>query len=51
MFRHGETRRAAIQTTFIGGPGDVGKTAYYRAHWETTGGIKGPWVMSSAKVP
>jgi hypothetical protein len=32
-------------------PGDVGKTAYYRAHWETLGGVKGPWAMSSAEVP
>jgi hypothetical protein len=32
-------------------PGDVGKTAYYRAQWETDGGIKGPWAMSSAEVP
>jgi hypothetical protein len=32
-------------------PGDVGKTAYYRAHWETSGGVKGPWAMSSAEVP
>jgi hypothetical protein len=32
-------------------PGDVGKTAYYRAHWETDGGLKGPWAMSSAEVP
>jgi hypothetical protein len=32
-------------------PGDVGKTAYYRAHWETSGGVKGPWAMASAEVP
>jgi hypothetical protein len=31
--------------------GDVGKIAYYRAHWETTGGAKGPWSMTSAEVP
>jgi hypothetical protein len=30
---------------------DVGKTAYYRAHWETNGGLKGPWAMADAKVP
>jgi hypothetical protein len=32
-------------------PGDVGKTAYYRAHWETPSGVKGPWAMASAEVP
>jgi hypothetical protein len=32
-------------------PSDVGKTAYYRALWETVGGVKGPWSMSSAEVP
>ncbi|MDR1324584.1 MAG: hypothetical protein LBK00_00935 [Treponema sp.] len=32
-------------------PEDVGKTAYYRAHWETSGGVKGPWAMASAEVP
>ena len=32
-------------------PGDVGKTAYYRAHWETANGVKGPWAMVSAEVP
>jgi hypothetical protein len=32
-------------------PGDMGKTAYYRAQWETTGGAKGPWSMMSAEVP
>jgi hypothetical protein len=32
-------------------PGDMGKTAYYRAHWETAGGVKGPWSMASAEVP
>jgi hypothetical protein len=32
-------------------PGDVGKTAYYRAHWETDSGVKGPWSMASAEVP
>jgi hypothetical protein len=32
-------------------PDDVGKTAYYRAHWETEGGVKGPWSMVSAQVP
>jgi hypothetical protein len=32
-------------------PADVGKTAYYRAHWETSSGVKGPWAMSSAEVP
>jgi hypothetical protein len=31
-------------------PGDVGKTAYYRAHWESLGGVSGPWSMSSAEV-
>ena len=31
--------------------GDVGKTAYYRAHWETSRGVKGPWAMASAEVP
>ncbi|MDR1325556.1 MAG: hypothetical protein LBK00_05920 [Treponema sp.] len=32
-------------------PEDVGKTAYYRAHWETSSGVKGPWAMASAEVP
>jgi hypothetical protein len=32
-------------------PGDVGKTAYYRAHWETSGGFKGPWAMARAEIP
>jgi hypothetical protein len=32
-------------------PGDVGKVAYYRALWETVGGVKGPWSMASAEVP
>jgi hypothetical protein len=32
-------------------PDDVGKTAHYRAHWETEGGVKGPWAMVSAEVP
>jgi hypothetical protein len=32
-------------------PDDIGKIAYYRAHWETTGGTKGPWSMASAEVP
>jgi hypothetical protein len=32
-------------------PDDVGKVAYYRAHWETSGGVKGPWSMASAEVP
>jgi hypothetical protein len=32
-------------------PGDVGKTAYYRAQWETSSGVKGPWAMTSAEVP
>jgi hypothetical protein len=32
-------------------PGDVGKTAHYRALWETEGGVKGPWSMASAEVP
>jgi hypothetical protein len=32
-------------------PDDVGKTAHYRAHWETEGGVKGPWSMASAEVP
>jgi hypothetical protein len=32
-------------------PVDVGKTAYYRASWEASGGIKGPWAMASAEVP
>ena len=32
-------------------PGDVGKTAYYRAHWEMSNGVKGPWSMASAEVP
>jgi hypothetical protein len=32
-------------------PGDMGKIAYYRAHWETTGGAKGPWSMMGAEVP
>ena len=31
--------------------GDVGKTAYYRALWETAGGVKGPWAMASAEIP
>jgi hypothetical protein len=30
---------------------DMGKIAYYRAHWETMGGAKGPWSMMSAEVP
>jgi hypothetical protein len=30
---------------------DMGKIAYYRAHWETPGGAKGPWSMMSAEVP
>jgi hypothetical protein len=32
-------------------PGDVGKTAHYRALWETESGVKGPWSMASAEVP
>jgi hypothetical protein len=32
-------------------PGDMGKIAYYRALWETEGGVKGPWSMTSAEVP
>jgi hypothetical protein len=32
-------------------PADRGKIAYYRAQWETTNGVKGPWSMSSAEVP
>jgi hypothetical protein len=31
--------------------GDMGKIAYYRAQWETTGSAKGPWSMMSAEVP
>jgi hypothetical protein len=30
--------------------GDVGKTAHYRARWETEGGAKGRWSMASAEV-
>ena len=32
-------------------PEDVGKIAYYRAHWETINGVKGPWAMASAEIP
>jgi hypothetical protein len=32
-------------------PSDMGKTVYYRAHWETTGGATGPWSMMGAEVP
>jgi hypothetical protein len=32
-------------------PEDAGKMAYYRAHWETSGGVKGPWSMASAEIP
>jgi hypothetical protein len=30
--------------------GDAGKTAYYRALWESDSGIKGPWSMSGAEI-
>jgi hypothetical protein len=30
---------------------DDGKIAYYRAHWEAKGGLKGNWAMASAMIP
>jgi hypothetical protein len=32
-------------------PTDMGKIAYYRAHWETMSGAIGPWSMMGAEVP
>jgi hypothetical protein len=32
-------------------PSDMGKIAYYRACWETSGGVKGPLSMMSAEIP
>jgi hypothetical protein len=30
---------------------DANKIAYYRAHWEAHGGLKGKWAMASARIP
>jgi hypothetical protein len=32
-------------------PEHAGKTAYYRARWQTHAGLQGPWAMASALVP